>query len=151
MHIQAKAKVAKSAPDLEAFLTVLSDPATPDHPNRQRINIEGVSGDDLETSGYITFSFDHDRAQDVRDWLDEAGYKDVTFSNADAGDHFQAVISNDPGQLLEAVREATTQNLSSGRIIKTVVVGQETQAPNRLYVNIAFQEVKTGRHDPLTA
>jgi hypothetical protein len=144
MHIQAKAKAAKSAPDLEAFLKVMSEPATPQNPNRQPINIEGVSGDDLETSGYVTFSFDHDRAQQVRDWLEEAGYTDVTFSNAEDGGHFQTVLVDEPGQLLAAVREATTQNLAFGRIIKTVLVGRETQPPNRLYVNISFQEVKTG-------
>ena len=144
MHIQAKAKAAASPPDLVAFLKVLSEPATPQNPNRQPVNIEGISGDDLETSGYVTFSFDHDRGQQVRDWLEEAGYTDITFSNAEDGDHFQAVIVDEPGQLLAAVREATSQNLAFGRIIKTVLVGRETQPPNRLYVNISFQEVKTG-------
>jgi hypothetical protein len=144
MHIQAKAKAAKSPPDLEAFFKVLSEPATADHPDREPINIEGISGDDAETSGYVTFTFDHDRQQDVADWLDEAGYKDVTFTDADHNEHFQRIAVNEPGQLLAAIRDATTQNLSQGRLIKTVLIGQETQAPNRSYVNITFQEVKTG-------
>ncbi len=143
MHIQAKAKAAKSPPDLEAFFKVLSDPATPQDPNRQPINIEGVAGDDLETSGYVTFTFDHDRLTDVEEWLREAKYEDVTFTNTDNGEHFQRIAANEPGQLLAAIRDATTQNLAAGRLIKTVLIGQETQAPNRFYVNISFQEVKT--------
>jgi hypothetical protein len=143
MHIQARAKAARSAPDLDAFFTVLSDPATPDHPDREPINIEGVAGDDLETSGYVTFSFDHDRVDDVVAWLAEAGYRDVVIQNAEHGDFFQAVMADEPGQLLAAIRAATALNLAQGKIIKTMVIGLETQSDKRSYVNISFQEVKT--------
>jgi hypothetical protein len=143
MHIQAKAKAAKSPPDLEAFFKVLSDPEAPGgQPPREPINIEGVAGDDLETSGYVTFTFDHDRLADVQAWLTEAEYQDVTFTDTEQGEHFQRIAANEPGQLLAAIRDATTQNLAAGRLIKTVLIGQETRAPNRFYVNIAFQEVK---------
>lgn len=144
MHIQAKAKAAKSPPDLEAFFKVLSEPETPPgEPTRDPINVEGVAGDDLETSGYVTFSFDHDRVDDVAAWLDEAGYRDIQFMDAENGDFFQAVMLDEPGQLLEAIRAATSLNLAQGRIIKTIVIGLETQADKRSYVNISFQEVKT--------
>ena len=132
MHIQAKAKAAKSPPDLEAFLRVLSEPATPQNPNRQPVNIEGISGDDLETSGYVTFSFDHDRVQQVREWLEEAGLRGRHVLERGAGWPLPGRDRpNDPGQLLAAVRAATQQNLASGRIIKTALIGQETQSPNR--------------------
>ncbi len=140
MHIQARAKPAKSAPDLEAFFKVLSEPT----PGRTAINIEGVTGSDVETGGEIVFTFDHDREADVRAWLDQENYKDVTFLNAEAGEIFWAELSeNTPGQLLQAIRSASTENLPSGKLIKDVVIGQETQPPHRFYVQISFQEVKT--------
>jgi hypothetical protein len=144
VHIQAKATPSASPPDLEAFFTLLSEPATPDHPDRVAINIEGISGDDMETGGEIYFSFDHDRQADVGAWLAEKGFTKIEFMDAEQGHFFQAVIEDAPGQLLGAIRDATTQNLAAGKIIKSIVVGRETQAPNRLYVNITFQEVKTG-------
>ena len=144
MHIQAKATPAASPPDLEAFFALLSEPATPDHPDRVEINIEGVSGDHMETGGEIYFSFDHDRQADVALWLEEKGFTQIEFMNAEQGDFFQQVIVDEPGQLLAAIRTATAQNLASGKIIRSIVVGRETQPPKRLYVNITFQEVKTG-------
>jgi hypothetical protein len=146
MHIQAKATPAKSPPNLEEFVAVLSSPVTPPgDPTRQPINIEGVSGAELETGGQIVFSFDHDRKDDVEAWLREAEYKDVTFFDRDAGEIFWAELTdNVPGALLEAIREASsTTNVQDGKLIKHMVIGQETQAPHRFYVQISFQEVKT--------
>ena len=142
MHIQAKATPAASPPDLDGFLSPISAPQETD-PTRTAINLEGISGDHMETGGEVYFTFDHDREADVRAWLEEKQYTKVEFMDRDAGDFFQQVLdSNEPGQLLRAIREATTQNLAAGRIIKNVLIGQETQAPNRFYVNITFQEVK---------
>ena len=142
MHIQAKATPAASPPDLDGFFTPISAPDEAD-PTRTAINLEGISGDHMETGGEVYFSFDHDRVADVQAWLAEKDYTKVEIMDADNGDFFQQVLdSNEPGQLLRAIREATTQNLAAGRIIKNVLIGQETQAPNRFYVNITFQEVK---------
>ena len=143
MHIQAKATPAASPPDLDGFFSPLADPQTPPGQNpRQAINIEGVSGNHMETGGELYFSFDHDRESDVRDWLEEKGYTDIQFMHRDDGDYFQAQLAaNEPGHLLTAIREATSQNLAAGRIIKNVLIGQETGS-NQVYVNITFQEVK---------
>ena len=148
MHIQARVTPAASPPDLVTFVQVLSEPETPPGgPTRLAINIEGISGSDLETGGQIVFSFDHDREDDVRAWLEEAGYRDIEFRNADLGEiAWVELTGNTPGQLLQAIRAASTDNLPNGKLIKDVVIGQET-VPNgapagRFYVQIAFQEVK---------
>lgn len=150
MHIQARVTPAASPPDVAKFVQVLSEPETPPGAPGPRvpINIEGISGSDLETGGQIVFSFDHDREDDVRAWLEEAGYRDVTFRNADREEiAWVELTGNVPGQLLEAIRAASTDNLPGGKLIKDVVIGQETVpdgAPaGRFYVQIAFQEVKT--------
>ncbi len=142
MHIQAKARPKASPPDLDGFFSPLSAPDD-NVAGRQRINIEGISGDYLETGGELFFTFDHDREDDVRRWLEEKGYTEIEFLERDAGDFFQAELpANEPGHLLGAIRAATSQNLAEGRLIRNVLIGQETQAPNRFYVNITFQEVK---------
>jgi hypothetical protein len=157
MHIQAKAKPAASPPDLETFLAILSEPVTPpgEPDPRQPINVEGISGDDLELGGEFIFSFDHERQNHVRDWLREAGYR-VRFLEgemAEIGNGSQVVDDdtklavfvldgNTPGTLLNAIRSLGSANLPSGRVIRHMVLGQETQPPNRFYVQIAFQEVK---------
>ena len=145
MHLQARAAPAKSPPDLEAFVRVLSEPATPEHPDRLPINIEGVSGADIETGGEIVFSFDHDRVDDVKAWLEEASYRDVRILDAELREIFWSELSdNTPGQLLMAIAAASTENVPSGKLIKNVLIGQETQEQHRFYVQISFQEVKTG-------
>jgi hypothetical protein len=151
MHIQAKATPAASPPNLEAFLAVLSEPAAP----RAPINIEGVSGHDLELGGDFIFSFDHDRVNDVGAWLEEAGYA-VEFFEGDMDEigNVDQVVTDDSrlavfvveadetGALLAAVRGLGAANLPSGRVIRHIVVGRETQIDKRFYVQVAFREVK---------
>jgi hypothetical protein len=146
MHIQAKAHPAASPPDLDRFVRTLSEPTQPDpaNPTRTPINIEGVAGGDLETGGEIVFAPEHGREGDVVEWLEEAGYRNVEILNADNGDFFVKILDgNSPGQLLTAIAEATTQNLAAGRLIKYVLIGQDT-ATDAHYVQISFQEVKVG-------
>jgi hypothetical protein len=146
MHIQAKATPAASPPDLERFVRTLSEPTQPDpaNPTRTPINIEGVAGAALETGGQIVFAPEHDREGDVIEWLQEAGYQDIELLNADNGDFFVKELDggNTPGQLLTAIAEATTQNLAAGRLIKYVLIGQDSTSGQH-YVQISFQEVKT--------
>jgi hypothetical protein len=157
MHIQAKAAPKASPPDLEAFLAVLSEPVTPpgEPDPRQPINIEGVSGHDLELGGDIVFSFDHDRRDDVEAWLAQAGYAVEFFEgDMDEIENPDQVVTDDSrlavlvveadatGSLLAAVRSLGAANLPSGRVIRHIVVGRETQVDKRTFVQIAFQEVK---------
>ena len=142
MHVQARARTSASPEDVEAFLKVLSEPEAPtDGEPREAINIEGVTGTDLEDGGRIVFSFDHDREADVRAWLKEAGYHEVEFLNADAGEIFwQELGGNAPGQLLNAIRAGKAVPSNTGKRVRDVLIGQETQEPHRFYVHVSFAD-----------
>jgi hypothetical protein len=151
MHVQAKATPATSPADLEALLRLLADP-----PGMDPINIEGVSGSHIETGGQFVFSFDHDRRADVETLL--ANYKDLEIiegkldqvddpPTAVGGDDellVRTLSANTPGALLAAIEGASSANLPSNRLLRHVLIGQETQDPHRFYVQIRFQEVKRG-------
>ena len=142
MHVQARAKPAASPADVEAFLKVLSEPEPSiDGQPREPINIDGVTGADLEHGGQIVISFDHDRLADVQAWLDEAKYKDIEFLNAEDGQFFWAELGgNEPGQLLNAIRAGKAAPNNSRKRIKDVLIGQETQPPHRFYVHVSFED-----------
>ena len=143
MHVQVRATPAASERNVEAFLKVISEPEglTGDGQPREPINIEGVTGTDLENDAdgrHIVFSFDHDREADVATWLAEARYEDVTFLNAENGDMFWAELGgNAPGHLLDKIRDAKAA--FPNRDIKDILIGQETKSPNRVYVQITFE------------
>ena len=147
MHIQAKADArARRRRTSRRSSACCPNRRSPTRPIRRAtpINIEGVAGGGLETGGELVFAPEHDREGDVIEWLEEAGYRNITILNADNGDFFVKVLDgNTPGQLLTAIAEATTQNLAAGRLIKYVLIGQDT-ATDAHYVQISFQEVKVG-------
>lgn len=139
MHVQARAVPATSPPDLEAFFKVLSEPVTPDgEPTRVPINIEGVTGGEVELGGEIAFAVEHGREADAEAWLREAGY-DPTFSK----DIFaQEMTGNQAGQLLAIIRGATETTRGKSRVIRDVLIGEKTGEPGVFFVQIAFREVK---------
>lgn len=131
MHIQARAQPRLSPPDLEAFLRVLSDPKPP----RKAINIEGVSGGEIEHGGEFTFAVEHGREQDAEAWLREAGYH-PTFTD----DIFAEELSgNQAGQLLALISKATKRNKGKGTHIRDVLIGEKTGEPGVFYVQVAFR------------
>jgi hypothetical protein len=150
MHIQANLTPSASPADLEALLRLLAEPGG----NMDPINIEGVSGAHVETGGKIVFSFDHDRRADVEALL--SGYKDLEIIEGDLGRindaphlvgddselYVRVLDGNTPGQLLAAVSGASSTNLQNSRLIRHLLVGQETGGQQRWYVQIRFQEVK---------
>jgi hypothetical protein len=149
MHVQARATPAASPRSVEAFLKVLSEPEglTGDGQPRKPINIEGVTGTNLEKEDdegndpearRIVFSFDHDRAADVQDWLTEVGYTDVTFLYAPAQIFTTELGGNEPGQLLKAIRAGKAAN--PDKRIRDVLIGQATQDPYPFYVQISWME-----------
>ena len=140
MHAQARAKPAASPPDLEAFIRVLAEPTQPDpaNPTRTPINIEGVTGTDYELGGEFVFFVEHGREGDAKEWLEEAGYR-VTF---DEDIHAVEISGNQPGQLLAIIREASGPNLTQGKVIRDVLIGEFTGDPGHFCVQIKFQEIK---------
>ena len=117
MHIQARATPAASPPDLETFLAILSEPEPP----REPINIEGVSGDDLETGGSFTFSFDHNRESHVRAWLEEKGYT-VQFLEGNMGE-----IENPYTRQFETNLDIARQNIDILAMLHQKTKGNLTQ------------------------
>ena len=139
MHVQARAQPITSPPDLEAFIKVLSEPETPPgEPTRVPINIEGISGGEVELGGEIVFAVEHGRESDAEDWLREAGY-DPTFTE----DIFaREMTGNQAGQLLSIIRGATETTRGKNRVIRDVLIGEKTGEPGAFFVQIAFREVK---------
>jgi len=131
MHIQARAQPRKSPPDLQAFIKVLSEPKAP----RKAINIEGVTGGEVEHGGEIAFAVEHGREADAEAWLREAGY-DPTFTD----DIFAEEMSgNQAGQLLALIRKAAKHPKGKGKHIRDVLIGEVTGKPGTFYVQIAFR------------
>lgn len=142
MHVQARSQPIASPPDLEAFIKVLSEPVTPPgEPTRVPINIEGVTGGEVELGGEFAFAVEEGREEEAKAWLREAGY-DPTFTE---DIYAREMTGNQAGQLLAIIREATTENLSAGRVIRDVLIGEKTGEPGRFFVQIAFREVKIAR------
>ena len=139
MHVQARAQPITSPPDLEAFIKVLSEPETPPgEPTRVPINIEGVSGGEVELGGEIVFAVEHGREADAEAWLREANY-DPTFTE----DIFaQEMSGNQAGQLLSIIRGATETTRGKNRVIRDVLIGEKTGEPGAFFVQISFREVK---------
>ena len=150
MHVQARLTVVASPAGLEAMLTRISAPTDGTPP----INIEGVSGGPVETGGEFVFSFDHDRVDDVVRLLGDYKHLEIIQGDfarrndaahavaSDAELHVRVLDGNAPGTLLAAIQGASAANLGNHRLIRHVVIGQETQPDHRFYVQITFQEVK---------
>ena len=136
MHIQSRARTAKSPPDLAAFLEVLADTTQ----NGGAINIEGVTGSDIEVGGEFVFCVEDGREDDTRRALEAAGYN-VTQTEV----WHQALTSNSAGELLAAIQAASTVANGAHQVIKDVLIGQETgdgSTPGGHFVQVAFQELK---------
>lgn len=140
MHQQARAEPTASPPDLESFIRVLSEPTQPDpaNPTRTPINIEGVTGSDVELGGQFVFAVEHGREADAQAWLEEAGYR-VEFSDDIVA--MELPGGNEPGKLLEVIRAASGPNLLDGKVIRDVLIGAVT-GKDQFYVQIKFKEVK---------
>ncbi len=137
MHIQVRATPATSPADLEAFLKVLSEPALE---GAVTINIEGVSGGSLENLGTFVVAVEDGREDDAVQWLQDAGYRDA---HKDLVFH-RALDSNTPGGLLGVVRLANSEARTGNLVIADVLIGEETDEPGHYYVQVAFEEDRTG-------
>jgi hypothetical protein len=137
MHVQARTVPETSPPDLEAFVRVLSQPEPP----RVPINIEGVSGANVELGGEIIFAVEHGREADAEAWLIEAGYAPRFTEDIFA----EEMTGNQAGQLLEIIGKAAETTRSRDRVIRDVLIGAKTGADGVFFVQVAFREVKVLR------
>jgi len=132
MHAQAKSTTAASPADLETFLTALS-PIQDAEP----INIEGVTGCEVEGEGLFHFTVEHDREADAHErlsayhplWTTDLYHEEIGDGSTDP---------NQPGVLLGIIGRATASSEANGRAIDTVLIGAVTGESGRFYVQVTF-------------
>ena len=132
MHAQAKSQTAASPADLRQFLTVLTPPQETD-----KINIEGVTGFNVEEDGWFHFTVEDGREAEAHDLL--SVYRpqwttDLYHEEIDAG----SSDPNQPGVLLGIIQNATESDVAAGRAIDTVLIGACTGEQGKFYVQVTF-------------
>lgn len=108
MHQQIRVVGAKSPPDLEAVLQVLADAG---------INIIAVGGSNLEHGGELGFATEHEDQQKALDALTTAGYRPRV------ADVLVCWLTNEPGSLLDCIRQAAESNRGTGKGIRDLAIG----------------------------
>jgi len=132
MHAQAKSTTAASPADLETFLTVLSPV-----PDTEPINIEGVTGCEVEGEGLFHFAVQHGREGAAHErlgdyhpqWTTDLYAEEIGDGSADP---------NQPGVLLGIISRATASSQANGRAIDTVLIGAVTGEKGKFYVQVTF-------------
>jgi hypothetical protein len=132
MHAQAKSHTAASPADLQQFLTVLTPPAETD-----KVNIEGVTGWNVEEDGWFHFTVEHGREAEAHDrlsayhpqWTTDLYHEEIDDSSSDP---------NQPGVLLGIIERATASPEAGGRAIDTVLIGAKTRSKGTFYVQVTF-------------
>jgi len=132
MHAQAKSQTAASPADLRQFLTVLTPPQETD-----KINIEGVTGFNVEEDGWFHFTVEDGREAEAHDLLSvyhPQWTTDLYHEEIDAG----SSDPNQPGVLLGIIERATASAEAGGRAIDTVLIGAKTGTRGTFYVQVTF-------------
>ena len=142
MHIQSRAKTAKSPADLLEFLKVL-DRDDGDGP----INIEGITGSDIEHGGFFCFVVEHGRARHAHERLTAEGYR-VQWTKAVYRERIPPPASanvtpdpddpNQPGVLAGIIERAKGSQVAGGRPIHEVMIGAKTGDPGVFFVQVTF-------------
>jgi hypothetical protein len=108
VHLQIRSVPAKSPPNLADFLQVLVD---------ADINLGGASGSNVESGGEFAFAV-------------EDGQEDAAMSALEAADYHPRLVEpkvclleDEPGQLLDCIGSAISENEGTGRVIKDILVG----------------------------
>jgi hypothetical protein len=111
MHLQIRCVPAASPADLKAFLQVLAD---------NDVNIIAAGGSNVESGGEFAFAVDDedpDEVKRVTALLTAKGYSPRVV------DVHYCWLTNEPGQLLSCVTEATVKNADRGVVIRDVSIG----------------------------
>ena len=121
MHLQIRLSTAKSPADLREVLDVLATAG---------FDLLAAGGSNVEEDGEFAFAVDHgeeDRAVQV---LEEAGYKPRKVKVKECW------IDHRPGQLLECITEARTENAEAGRVIRDVTIGAPRKKDGKFPVQV---------------
>lgn len=132
MHIQSRAKPQKSPADLAAFVRVLSAPAVE---GRLPINIEGVTGTNLELGGDFVFTVADGREDDARDWLELEDYTVTQTTDL----YSEEITGNQSGQLLDVIERARESDVGRGRAIYEILIGAVTGETDKFYAQVTFK------------
>jgi hypothetical protein len=144
MHIQARARTAKSPADLLEFLRVLDR-----DDGDGRINIEGVTGPAVEDGGFFCFAVAHRRARQAHDRLTDAGYhvewtkalyRERIPPHAGSGSTPAPAVDdpNQPGVLAGIIERAKDSQIAGGRPIHEVMIGAVTGQPGVFFAQVTF-------------
>ena len=148
MHIQARAKPARSPADVVEFLRVLAD--------GDPINVEGVTGSGIEEGGHLVFAVAHDREQDAHTRLADQGYRCQWTNEV----YFEAIPPdaawgeepdpNQPGVLVGIIERAKASGVAGGRPIDTLLLGAVTNEPGRFFAQVTFVGARWRNEVPTT-
>ena len=107
MHQQIRLVVPrKSPPDLASVLEVLA-----------QFNILAAGGSNIEHGGEFAFAVDHGEQTAALKALTDAGYEPRVV------EVHACMVTDTPGALLACIREATSKNKASGKLIKDIASG----------------------------
>ena len=131
-HAQAKSHTSASPADLTQFLAAANEglAANP-------INIEGISGSNVEAEGELHFTVEHGREAEVHaqleryhpEWTTDVYVEEIPPGPPDP---------NQPGVLHGIIQRATDEH--PDRTIDTVLIGALTGSPGVFYVQVTFTD-----------
>jgi hypothetical protein len=143
MHIQARAKTARSEANLHTFLEILDQ--TDEHGGP--INVEGVSGARVEQGGFFCFTVEHGRVGNAHARLTRERYR-VQWTKAIHTERIPPLAGsgvtpatddpNQPGVLAGIIERAKGSQIAEGRPIDCVLIGAKTGEPGVFYAQVTF-------------
>jgi hypothetical protein len=125
MHQQVRVEPATSPADLAKLLGVLAE---------ARVNLVAAGGGDIELGDEFAFVPSEGQEEAAMSALAKAGYAPRLLN---AGEDYKLCwLTNEPGQLLSCIQEATEENLERGRKVKDVLIGIEPNEEGRIGVQV---------------
>jgi hypothetical protein len=116
MHQQIRVVPAASSSDLAKLLDVLT---------KANVNLAAAGGGDIELGEEFAFATTDGQEQTAMDALAK-DYHPRLLKEED-GDFKLCWLTNEPGQLLSCIRQATEENLERGRKVKDILIGVEPE------------------------
>ena len=133
MHQQVRVVPALSDPNLAQLLDVLA---------AAEVNLVAAGGGNIELGDEFAFVASEGQEKKAMDALVEARYK-PRLLDADV-DYKLCWLTDVPGQLLGCVQEATTENLSKGRVVKDILIGIVPDEKGRIGVQVYSVDKESG-------
>jgi hypothetical protein len=136
MHLQVRLAPRSSPPDVEKVLGLVADAG---------INLVGVGGSDVEFGGELALVPEEGRDGDLVKALKQYSPRVLYADDPDSGLRL-CIVDDTPGALHRCLRDAASDNLGRGRIIRDILVGvpnEEQKAANEVPVHVYSEVVRT--------